>query len=151
MPGLLEGHDAAIGVFGGSLGKNLRHRVAGAVTHAGAKTPESGLVGRAAGGTEARDGDVFFQGKRGGHDLAVDGADRLGTQWALASLDQAAEQFRLAVGRVDRQGRAVFDHADFLGEGGALVQEPEKLGVEGVDQFPKGVEVGHEGVLSFKT
>ena len=103
----------------------------------------------AARNSEAGNDDIFFKCKRGRHDLAVDRADGLGSQWTLTPLHEAAEEFGLAVGSVDRQRGAVFDDANFFRERGPLVEKSEQLGVECVDLFPEGVEIAHgssEGV-----
>jgi hypothetical protein len=68
----------------------------------------------------------------------------------LVALAETAEESDFAVGGVDREGGAVFDDADFLGEDGALVEKAKQLGVDGVDLLPEGIEGGHGEVLSFK-
>ncbi len=141
--GIVDRHHAAIRLILAHLAEDIRHVAEEEITHAGAKFALRRLVRVASRRAETRDGDVLFQRERGRHDLAVDGADRLGPQRPLALLDETAQHLVLALGRVNGQAFTVLDRTDFFGHLGALVEEAHEFRVDGVDLVTQAGEVVH--------
>ena len=93
---------------------------------------------------EVGDLQIVLQRKRGGHDFPVDRADGFLRQAAVVHFDEAAEQRFLALGSVDLQAVALFDHAHFVDEIGAAGEQVEQVVVDGVDLAADVVEIHEE-------
>ena len=95
----------------------------------------------------AKEGDSLhpLQGPAARDEFAEDAAQCRFVEWALAGLEDVAENFLFA-GRVeDAAARFAFDRADFRGDGRTLVEGVEDLPIEFVDLLAECLQVGGTG------
>src|SRR6266404_3771456 len=130
LGGILDRHHAVIGAVFRDLGENVRDGFLRGITQAGTEPPDGRLVREGRLRPEIGDGHGFLERERAGHDLAVNGAERLAGDGALVQAADALKHGAFAVRRINFLTRLDFDGADFQHVLGAVVQQFDDLRVE---------------------
>ena len=136
LGGVFDRHHAVVGVAARDHVEDIGDADVRRVIHARAEFAPRGLVRVRRFRPEVGDRQILLQGERGGHDLAVNRADRLFRQPALETRvlrRQRAQHRLLALRRVDLRALGFLHQADLMHQIGALVEQSEKLLVDRVD------------------
>lgn len=131
--GVFDGDDAVVGFAAADLLENVSEiwlrEIFDRVTEFG----DCGLVRPGAFGAEVGDFEIVFEGEGGGHDLAINRANRGFCEAALIEFDEALQQGIFALGRVNLESVSFFDNAYVVNEFSAFREKIEKLSVERVN------------------
>lgn len=142
--GIFHWGDGIIGLAGFHQAEAFVDGGAGLGAGSMAKVLHGGLLGEGGFGAEVGDGERAFYGEAFAHDLAEQAGDGFVWQEAGGGLVQALNALQhlgFALGAINDAG--AFELADGAGVGGALVEQMEDFGIDGVD----GLTVGGEGLV----
>lgn len=143
LGGVFDRDDAVVSLAAGHGIEDLFETFDGSVIDAGTELIDGGLVGPCAGGAQEGDAEIVLQGEGGGHDFAVNGTDALLGEAAIGFgvfADEALKDGFLAFRGIDLEALGFLDDADFVNEVGAVVEQAQEFGVEGVDFFAQVFE-----------
>ena len=142
--GVFHGGDGIIGLAGFHQAEAFVDGGVGLGAGSMAEVLHGGLLGEGGFGAEVGDGERAFYSEAFAHDFAEQAGDGFVGQEAGGGLVQALNALQhlgFALGAVDDAG--AFELADGAGVGGALVEQAEDFGVDGVD----GLAVGGKGLV----
>ena len=145
--GVLDGHDAVVGLAAFDGGEDVGDGGAGLEAQAGAEIFQRGLVGEGGFRPEVGDAQFLLQRERGGDDFAVNGLERGGRERAGVGGIEAIKDGFLAAGHISLRALFLLGAADLARQAHARVETLDDFEVHRVDLLAQGIKIHERGMM----